>query len=218
MTLLVSSARSEGLSARMRIVRKSAVNSSRVVTEARRSSLSRASSTVRSCPQVSPVVPDCTTVHTCGRDRPIPGLRLSSSGPDPSPGLADIEPARLPGNYGHTKGVGLHTGPREGTSHGDSDLHGSSTSRARAGEAGENESIWLILAWFAELSLVAGHGWSGCYSCSLGEVVDGGLVGAGGFAQGCRVRSGELGDLVRKTRSWTRVRNMACRSPVLVTW
>ena len=41
---------------------------------------------------------------------------------------------------------------------------------------------------------MAGRGWSGCYSCSLGEVVDGGLVGAGGFAQGCRVRSGELGE------------------------
>lgn len=36
-------------------------------------------------------------------------------------------------------------------------------------------------------------GWSGGYSCSLREVVHGGLVGAGGFAQRRWVRFGEFG-------------------------
>jgi hypothetical protein len=39
-----------------------------------------------------------------------------------------------------------------------------------------------------------GQIWSGCYSCSLGEDIDGCLVEGGGFAQGCRVRSGEFGE------------------------
>ena len=55
-------------------------------------------------------------------------------------------------------------------------------SRARSGEAGKIESSLLILAGVG--GLVCGHGWSGGYSCSLGEVVDRGLVDAGGFAQG----------------------------------
>jgi predicted kinase len=56
-------------------------------------------------------------------------------------------------------------------------------SRARSGEAGKIESSLLILTGVG--GLVCGHGWSGGYSCSLGEVVDRGLVDAGGFAQGC---------------------------------
>ena len=45
-----------------------------------------------------------------------------------------------------------------------------SASRARSGEAGKIESSLLILTGVG--GLVCGHGWSGGYSRSLGEVVD----------------------------------------------
>ena len=55
-------------------------------------------------------------------------------------------------------------------------------SRARAGEAGEIESSFVILLVFLRVMVCC---WSGCQPGVPDDIVDGGLVGAVGGAQRC---------------------------------